>query len=95
MNEDLQLMIEQQLINALTERRKALKISAERLGAEVYPGVSNSRMKVQTLTQKQGNGKSRGLRVGEFIALAKALGVDPVRLLGRILDQHEDTRAPS
>ena len=38
-------------------------------------------MKVQTLTQRQGNGKPRSLKVGEFIALSKALELDPVRVL--------------
>ena len=49
-------------------------------------------MKVQTLTQKQGNGKPRSLKVGEFVALSKALDLDPVRVLSKVLEQFEETK---
>ena len=89
MTEELQRMIEQAIVEVLAERRKALGLSAEELGKRVFPGAS---MKVQTLTQSQGNGKPRSLKVGEFIALSKALELDPVRVLGKALDRFEETR---
>ena len=92
MNESLQRMIEEGIINILVDKRKALGISAEELGKKVYPEVVNARMKVQTLTQKQGNGKSRSLKVGEFVALSRALDLDPVRVLSKVLEQFEETR---
>lgn len=92
MNEELQRMIEQAIIEVLVERRKTLGMSAEELGKRVFPGASNARMKVQTLTQKQGNGKPRSLKVGEFVNLSKALELDPVRVLSKALEQFEETR---
>lgn len=92
MNEELQRMIEQGIIEVLIERRKSLGISAEELGKMVFPGAANARMKVQTLTQKQGNGKPRSLKVGEFVNLSKALDLDPVRVLSKVLEQFEETR---
>ena len=92
MNEELQRMIEQAIIEVLVERRKTLGMSAEELGKRVFPGASNARMKVQTLTQKQGNGKPRSLKVGEFVNLSKALVLDPVRVLSKALEQFEETR---
>lgn len=92
MNEELQRMIEQAIIEVLVERRKTLGMSAEELGKRVFPGASNARMKVQTLTQKQGNGKPRSLKVGEFVNLSKALELDPVRVLSKVLEQFEETR---
>ena len=92
MTEELQRMIEQAIVEVLAERRKALGLSADDLGKRVFPGASNARMKVQTLTQRQGNGKPRSLKVGEFIALSKALELDPVRVLGKALDRFEETR---
>ncbi|MDE6735601.1 MAG: hypothetical protein K2J64_09075 [Desulfovibrio sp.] len=92
MNEELQRMIEQGIIEVLVERRKAMGISAEELGKRVFPGAANARMKVQTLTQKQGNGKPRSLKVGEFVNLSKALELDPVRVLSKVLEQFEETR---
>ena len=92
MNESLQRMIEESIIDILVDKRKALGMSADVLGKRVYPGVSNARMKVQTLTQKQGNGKPRSLKVGEFVALSKALELDPVRVLSKVLEQFEETR---
>lgn len=92
MNESLQRMIEEGIIDILVDKRKALGMSADELGKRVYPGVSNARMKVQTLTQKQGNGKPRSLKVGEFVALSKALELDPVRVLSKVLEQFEETR---
>lgn len=92
MNEELQRMIEQAIIEVLVERRKSLGMSAEELGKRVFPGASNARMKVQTLTQKQGNGKPRSLKVGEFVNLSKALNLDPVRVLSKVLEQFEETR---
>ena len=88
MTEELQRMIEQAIVEVLAERRKAWGLSAEELGKRVFPGASNARMKVQTLTQRQGNGKPRRLNVGEFIALSKALNLDPVRVLGKALDDN-------
>ena len=82
MTEELQRMIEQAIV----------EVPAEELGKRVFPGASNARMKVQTLTQRQGNGKPRSLKVGEFIALSKALELDPVRVLGKALDRFEETR---
>ncbi len=92
MNESLQRMIEEGIIDILVDKRKALGMSADELGKRVYSGVSNARMKVQTLTQKQGNGKPRSLKVGEFVALSKALELDPVRVLSKVLEQFEETR---
>ena len=92
MNEELQRMIEQALIEILVEKRKTLKMSAEELGKKVYPGASNARMKVQALTQRQGNGKTRSLKVGEFVNLSKALQLDPVRVLSKVLEQFEETK---
>ena len=92
MNEELQRMIEQAIVEVLVERRKTLGISAEELGKRVFPGASNARMKVQTLTQKQGNGKPRNLKVGEFVNISRALDLDPVRVLGKVLEQFEETR---
>lgn len=92
MNEDLQRMIEQAIIAVLVEKRKSLGLSAEDLGKRVFPGASNARMKVQALSQKQGNGKPRTLKVGEFISISKALSLDPVRVLSKVLEQFEETR---
>ena len=92
MNEELQRMIEQAIIEVLVERRKSLGMSAEELGERVFPGASNGRMKVHSLTQKQGNGKPRSLKVGEFVNLSKALNLDPVRVLSKVLEQFEETR---
>ena len=50
MTEELQRMIEQAIVEVLAERRKALGLSAEELGKRVFPGASNARMKVQTLS---------------------------------------------
>ena len=85
-------MIEQAIIGILVERRKSLGMSAEDLGKRVFPGASNARMKVQTLTQRQGNGKPRNLKVGEFVNLSRALELDPVRVLSKVLEQFEETR---
>ena len=74
------------------EKRKALGLSADELGRLVYPEVANVRMKVQTLTQKQGNGKPRSLKVGELVALAKALQMDPTRVLSKALEEFEETK---
>lgn len=92
MEESLQRMIEDTVISILMEKRKALGISAEELGRQVYPEVSNARMKIQTLTQKQGNGKTRSLKVGEMVALSKAMNLDPARVLSKALEQFEETR---
>ena len=92
MQESLQRMIEETVINILMEKRKTLGLSADELGKLVYPEVSNARMKVQTLTQKQGNGKPRSLKVGELVALAKALNMDPTRVLSKALEQFEETK---
>lgn len=92
MNEELQRMIEQAIINVILERRKSLGMSAEELGKLVFPGASNARMKVQALNQKQGNGKPRSLKVGEFISISCALQLDPVRVLSKVLEQFEETR---
>ncbi len=92
MNESLQRMIEEGIIDILVDKRKTLGMSAEELGKLVYPEVANARMKVQTLTQKQGNGKPRSLKVGEFVALSKALDLDPVRVLSKVLEQFEETK---
>ncbi len=93
MNEELQQMIEQAIISVIVEKRKAVGMSAEELGKRVFPNASNARMKVQALTQKQGNGKPRGLRVGEFVNLANALDLDPVRVLSKVLEQFEETKS--
>ena len=92
MTEELQRMIEQAIIEVLVARRKEKGLSAEELGKRVFPGAANARMKVQTLTQKQGNGKPRSLKVGEFVNLAMALELDPVRVLGNVLDQFDETK---
>lgn len=92
MKEELQRMIEQGIIEILSEKRKTLGISAEELGKQVFPQVANARMKIQTLTQKQGNGKPRTLKVGEFVSISKALNLDPVRVLSKVLEQFEETK---
>lgn len=92
MNEELQNMIERAIIEVLVERRKALGLSADELGRRVFHTASNARMKIQSLTQNQGNGKPRSLKVGEFVHISKALDLDPVRVLGKVLEQFEETR---
>ena len=92
MNEELQRMIEQSIIEVLAERRKSMGISADELGRKVFPGAANARMKIQTLTQKQGNGKPRCLKVGEFVNLSQALELDPVRVLSKVLERFEETK---
>lgn len=79
--------IEEIAAEFLLARRKELGISADALGRKVYPDAGNARMKVQSLTQKQGNGKVRAMRLSDFIAICEGLELDPVRALCRILDQ--------
>lgn len=92
MNEELQRMIEQAIIDVIIEKRKSLGMSADELGKRVFPNASNARMKVQTLNQKQGNGKPRALKVGEFVSISRALSLDPVRVLSKVLEQFEETK---
>ena len=92
MNEELQVKIEQALIAALNERRKEQGLTIAQLGIKAFPGAVNGRMKIQSLTSNQRNGKPRSLKVSEFVSIAKALGLDPTRLLGNVLDLFEETR---
>ena len=92
MNEELQTMIEQAIIEVLSARRKEKGMTAEELGKKVFPSAGNARMKVQALTQKQGNGKPRTLKVGEFVSLSLALDLDPSRVLSNVLDKFEETK---
>ena len=92
MNEELQTMIEQALISTLNEKRKEKNLTIAELGDLAFPGAVNGRMKIQSLTSKQGNGKPRSLKVSEFVSIAKALGLDPTRVLGNVLDRFEETR---
>lgn len=83
MGGDIQGAIEQAVVEILAERRRALGISAQELGRRVFPDYGNARMKVLSLTQRQGNGKPRGLRVGEFVELCRALALNPLDALAR------------
>lgn len=94
MNEDLQVRIEQEAMRLFDEKRLSVKpkISVEALANEVFPGVPNARMIIQRLRKPQANGKTRSLSLGEFVKMARALGISPLEALGVVLNRIDETK---
>lgn len=92
MSDELQMKIEAAIIQIFEEKRLALGLSEQALGSKVYPNSPNARSRIHSLRVPQGNGKPRRLPTGELVDIARALGMNPVQLLGSVLEKFEETK---
>ena len=94
MPEELRMAIEQKAMQLIEERRKAAKITIDRLATVLYPEkpVTSGRMVIQRLRHPQGDKEPRKMSLGEFVELSRAVGVNPVQALGAVLQEIEDTK---
>ena len=101
MNEERTVQIEKLAIERLEEERKRLGLSQKDLGERAYPQAVNPYMRVQALRINRGNGKPQRLRLGDFVALCEALGLDPGKVLWEVRDirlenqEHAESSQPN
>lgn len=96
MSEDLIVRIEQEAIKVIDEKRESLapKVPIDELARRVFPDLplQNARMVIQRMRKPQSNGKTRSVSLGEFVKMAKALGMSPLDALGIVLNRIEETK---
>ncbi|WP_298030681.1 hypothetical protein [uncultured Desulfovibrio sp.] len=94
MPEDLRNMIEREAMRVIDERRKSQKMTIDDLARWLYPekALPAARMMIQRLRMPQGNKPPRKMDLGEYVELAKAVGLDPGSTLTIIMQQFEETR---
>ncbi|WP_165073074.1 hypothetical protein [Desulfovibrio sp. ZJ200] len=94
MPEDLRNMIEREAMRVIDERRKAKKMTIDDLARCLYPekALPAARMMIQRLRAPQGNKPPRKMDLGEYVELAKAVGLDPASTLTIIMQHFEETR---
>lgn len=86
MDEEMIVDIERRVMDILEEKRKALGLSETALGQLAYPNEPNPRQRIQALRIKRGNGKPQRLRLGDFVALCRALELEPGKILWKAVD---------
>ena len=86
MNEGTILQIEKLAIMRLEEERKRLGLSQKELGEKAFSGATNPYMRVQALRINRGNGKPQRLRLGDFVALCEAMGLDAGKVIWEVKD---------
>lgn len=94
MPEELRSMIEREAMRIIEEKRKAQKITVDDLARRLYPdkGLPAARMMIQRLRSAQGNKPPRKMDLGEYVELAKAVGLDPGSTLTVIMQKFEETK---
>lgn len=94
MPEDLRDMIEREAMRIIDERRKAQKITVDDLARRLYPekNLAAGRMMIQRLRSPQGTKPPRKMDLGEYVELARAVGLDPGSTLTVIMQQFDETK---
>ncbi|MFG6375083.1 MAG: hypothetical protein K1W05_03980 [Desulfovibrio sp.] len=94
MPEELRSMIEREAMRIIDEKRKAQKITVDDIARRLYPekGLPAARMMIQRLRSAQGNKPPRKMDLGEYVELAKAVGLDPASTLTVIMQQFDETK---
>ena len=87
-------MIEREAMRLIDDRRKTQKITIDDLARILYPEKSlpAARMMIQRLRSPQGNKPPRKMDLGEYVELAKAVGLDPGSTLTVIMQKFEETK---
>lgn len=84
MDEEQIVDFERRIMDELEERRKALGLSETALGQLVYPNEPNPRQRIQALRIKRGHGKPQRLRLGDYMALCRAMKIDAGKLIWKV-----------
>lgn len=86
--EEKAVQVERDILVHLEAVKREKGLTDETWGELAFAGTVNGRRKIQNLKKPQANGRPQRLSVGDFIRLCAPLGVDPTRILGKILDQN-------
>lgn len=91
---ELRDMIEREAMRLIDERRKAQKITIDDLARQLYPEkpLPAGRMMIQRLRLAQGERPPRKMDLGEYVELARAVGLDPGSTLTIIMQQFAETK---
>lgn len=94
MPKDLRGMIEREAMKLIDERRKIQKITIDDLARHLYPDktLPAARMMIQRLRAPQGAKPPRKMDLGEYVELARAVGLDPGSTLTVIMQNFEETK---
>ena len=94
MPEELRSMIEREAMRLIDNKRKAQKITIDMLAKQLYPekALPAARMMIQRLRSPQGNKPPRKMDLGEYVELAKAVGLDPGSTLTIIMQKFDETK---
>jgi hypothetical protein len=79
----------------LTEKRNALGMSLDDIARGTYPDeeIGKARMKLYRLRKPQkSTGASRRITLNEFMAICKAMGLNPVQEFAVVLDRFEQKK---
>lgn len=94
MPEELRDMIEREAMRLIDQHRKAKKLTIDDLARLLYPNkpISAGRMMIQRLRLAQGQKPPRKMDLGEYVELAKAVGLDPGSTLTIIMQNFNETK---
>lgn len=87
--EEKAVQVERDILEYLGALKKERGLTDECWGELAFAGSVNGRRKIQNLRKPQANGRPQRLSVGDFVRLCHPLGVDPTRILGKVLDEHK------
>lgn len=87
--EEKAVQVERDILDHLEAVKKEKGLTDESWGELAFAGTVNGRRKIQNLKKPQANGRPQRLSVGDFVRLCYPLGVDPTRILGKVLDEHK------
>ncbi len=87
MEEGTILDIEKEALEMLLDERKKQKMSQSELGKKAFPNSVNPLSKINAMYHmKASDNKPLRLRLGDYCAMCRALGVSPIEKLAIIID---------
>ena len=91
MLEEIVLDIEKSALDLILETRKKQGMSELALGEAAFPGNKNPQSKIHAMwNMKTASNKSLRLRLGDYCAMCRALGLSPSEELAIILRASEN-----
>lgn len=87
-DEGTAVKIERDILIYLDSLKKEQGFTDEKWGDAAFQGILNGRRKIQNLKKPQSNGQPQKLCISDFVRLCSPLGVDPVRVLSKALENN-------